>query len=329
MQPSTAEQLVSYRTLLKMHSPVIELTKWSKREYWQSGKEDHDIREYEVAPIFKSYVMQYTLPKFIYSDELGRTPFGGLPGEKRPGAMAGERVQIYYNQVEPSTFTDTMFVPGVHDFLRTGIERTRWYMMASLFVGPPDGLPKIAKTWAYLLGDDGYVLRASPEVRRRYNLQDEKGNVGEEFYFFAMSRHASSVVDRGLISFLNCGSLAHHFTHSVNVDLKEIPAPKSKGKSKSRNRKQVQPKVKYHTIRIKPMSKKRLPIAETLPRNRRERNERIKRLFKRRGRWRHYGPEYGRGLLFGKYAGRFYDPEYTYDPGEDQEGVNISDYELE
>lgn len=45
------------------------------------------------------------------------------------------------------------------------------------------------------------------------------------------------------------------------------------------------------------------------------------------GHFAKYGPEFGRGLLFGKYAGRFWIPQHA--RGSRDHGVNVNDYNLE
>lgn len=45
-----------------------------------------------------------------------------------------------------------------------------------------------------------------------------------------------------------------------------------------------------------------------------------------RGHFAHYGPEYGRALLFGKYAGRFWIPQHA--RGSEEHGVSKHDYTL-
>lgn len=44
------------------------------------------------------------------------------------------------------------------------------------------------------------------------------------------------------------------------------------------------------------------------------------------GHFAKYGPEFGRGLLFGKYAGRFWIPQHA--KGAREHGMNVNDYEL-
>lgn len=50
------------------------------------------------------------------------------------------------------------------------------------------------------------------------------------------------------------------------------------------------------------------------------------RLTKVRGHFAHYGPDYGKGLLFGKYAGRFWHPAHAY--GDETVGEAHHDYTL-
>lgn len=50
------------------------------------------------------------------------------------------------------------------------------------------------------------------------------------------------------------------------------------------------------------------------------------RLTKVRGHFAHYGPDYGKGLLFGKYAGRFWHPAHAY--GDETLGESSHDYKL-
>lgn len=112
--------------------------------------------------------------------------------------------------------------------------------------------------------------------------------------------------------------LAFCFCHCKNVQLKEHSP--NKKESSAHRRIYGAPLVKYHTLEIDPMKKilRHEGQSETLG---------LKRALSIcRGHFSEYGPEFGKGKLFGKLEGRFWIPQHL--TGSAEHGVIKKDYAI-
>lgn len=102
-----------------------------------------------------------------------------------------------------------------------------------------------------------------------------------------------------------------------NVGLKETPLDEDTNRRAIKRTKHDETYFRYHTLVVRPPGAKKdsIPIdIEVMP------------LHKCRGHFAEYGPEFNKGLLFGKYAGRFYVPPCM--KGSKKNGVVEKDYQI-
>lgn len=112
--------------------------------------------------------------------------------------------------------------------------------------------------------------------------------------------------------------LAFSFCHCKNITLKEH-APNKK-ESAHHRRLHGMPLTKYYTLEIDPM-KKILQSEGNI-----EANGLKKALHICRGHFAEYGPDFGKGKLFGKHEGRFWIPQHM--KGSSEQGIIHKDYSV-
>lgn len=98
-----------------------------------------------------------------------------------------------------------------------------------------------------------------------------------------------------------------NFLNASNVDIAEPARPRPERRRIERSGVQVQ------TIVVRPPGKRRQSTGAVRPLGAGE-----SALSPVRGHFAHYGPTYGKGLLFGKYAGKFYIPSHVRGEGESE-----------
>jgi hypothetical protein len=175
----------------------------------------------------------------------------------------------------------------------TDWERVRWTMYAFVWVGgrsqgspSPTGGP--AHLWKFAVYDDG-----TPADLHWVHLVPE----------YPMEHwDMAHLVLLGALNFCNCR----------NVELVEPKRPRAEARRVARTGVQV------HTINVFPTGKS--------ARQAKADGGMGTPLTSVRGHFACYGPDYGRGLLFGKYAGRFWIPQHA--RGDSAVGESQSDYVL-
>jgi hypothetical protein len=179
--------------------------------------------------------------------------------------------------------------------------RVRWIAETSIWVGGLDG--------------DGRVLPTSgPCHMLRHAIHDD-GSPADINWLALMSR--GKFDERGQLmdantktweaSMVTLGA-ALNFLNASNIDIAEPARPRPLRRRIERTGVQVQ------TIVVRPPGKARSKSAAVRPL---EATESV--LSPVRGHWARYGPEHNRGLLFGKYAGKFWVSGHVRgagDPGE-------------
>jgi hypothetical protein len=174
----------------------------------------------------------------------------------------------------------------------TDWERVRWQLHTLLFLGGRGGAGPMPTTgpvhaWQFAIGHDGEPLDLHwIQLSPQYPT---------EHWDMA---HLTLL---GALNFLNCR----------NVELVEPRRPRAEARRLARTG------VRVHTINVFPAgrssrSAKTDPVGVPLT--------------SVRGHFARYGPEYGRGLLFGKYAGRFWIPQFA--RGSAEHGTTDHDYAL-
>lgn len=101
---------------------------------------------------------------------------------------------------------------------------------------------------------------------------------------------------------------ALNFLNASNVDIAEPARPRPIRRRISRTGVQVQ------TIVVRPPGRRRTKTSESRPIDAIETE-----LSPVRGHFAHYGDQYGRGLLFGRYAGKFWVPGHVRGAGDGQQ----------
>lgn len=165
------------------------------------------------------------------------------------------------------------------------------------------------------------IVNRDKAIGMRYNL-DEQGNIinmmfPEEFSQGLTDDELCTVYYKVhpillALSLMNCS----------NSEIVEIEAPPAL--QKSRIRKNKKPIVKYSVINIVPANRKQTKRKVKAD----ESTEPAKiAMHLRRGYFRKYGPKYGRGLLFGKYEGCFWEEPQV--RGTLEAGLRVHDYKVD
>ena len=147
---------------------------------------------------------------------------------------------------------------------------------------------------------------------------DDRGRVANQpngvKAFFAAQYYKQFSVQVLPLSFLHVSGLALTFLHSKNVEI--LPPPPLVKRRLPRN---AEFKSRYHRLRVKAIGQRReKDVSEPAGIS--------QSLHIVRGHFREYGPDYGKGLLFGKYSGRFWVAGHV--SGSAEVGLITKDYEV-
>jgi hypothetical protein len=167
--------------------------------------------------------------------------------------------------------------------------RVRWIAETAVWVGGVSG--------------DGVMLPTSgPCHMFRHAIRDD--GAPEDINWIALMARKGQFGKRGDIDDANQGTwdaamitlgASLNFLNASNVDIAEPVRPRPLRRRLERAGVQVQ------TIVIRPPGKRRVKSAQARPIDAAEMV-----LSPVRGHWSHYGEQYGRGLLFGRYSGKFW-----------------------
>lgn len=132
-----------------------------------------------------------------------------------------------------------------------------------------------------------------------------------------LKQHPRDVLWMSVVGIIGCGFDVLTLLGCKNVDLASHENdPKQVGRAVKRHGGNPE-SYRYHTLVVRPVgSRSNSPAQEigTMPRH------------VCRGHFAEYGPQFGKGLLFGKYAGRFFIPPCV--KGDKKNGVVEKDYEI-
>jgi hypothetical protein len=120
--------------------------------------------------------------------------------------------------------------------------------------------------------------------------------------------HVTSIVFLQTLNFLNCS----------NIDL--APAEPRGDRAARRRLARAAGDLRWHELVVRPVGKRSTSSKRAIPLDEMP-------LHTVRGHFHRYGPDYNRGLLFGKLAGRFYIPPHA--RGNPDRGVVEKDYRLD
>lgn len=153
--------------------------------------------------------------------------------------------------------------------------------------------------------------RESAQIQRIYGLVEEAHGKQELKKSYA---EVSQMMQRGVSWVM----LTLDFINTDNIGIRNTSAKLKSGKKGKKYR-----GVEWHEVVI---MKKRHPVMRKIFAAGDTQVRAISREHLRRGHWAHYGPKYGKGLLFGKFAGRFWlQPSIV---GDSEEGKIVKGYAL-
>lgn len=185
-------------------------------------------------------------------------------------------------------------------------DAVRWVATTTIWVGGQDGTGRLLPTtgpchmFRHAIKADG-----SPEDINWVALMAKRGQSGRHDQIEDDNRklwEASLVTLGASLNFMNAS----------NVDVAEPARPRQLRRRIARTGTTVQ------TIVIRPPGKHRVKSGVARPIDASETP-----LTSVRGHWARYGEQYGRGLLFGKYAGKFWVPAYARGVGEAEEKTYV------
>lgn len=257
---------------------IYEAQAWSinnvAKIYWLCESEYIDLKDFVLTPPFHNFFTHWNIPPAIYSKEVGATPI--------PKEVAGASVVTHFRVLDPEDYNAaTMMVD------RDG---KRSVVGQSDFPRPP----KDAK-WTYLV--TGMIdIPPVPYVGQYIIHVDELGFVTKEGFLSLAYDTSQALIMDAATSYIKTSTMAISFMNCKNVDTVVNPSPKPKSKKK---RKKQWWNGKWHRLKINPVVKKRRNRKTGEPEYRLAAHRRI-------GHFRHYGPKFNRGLLFGKHEGVFW-----------------------
>jgi hypothetical protein len=272
----------------------------SSQEYWKA--EDFP----NIAPPFPNMWFEFERPEFILSDERGKVEWDT---QHRPNRW-GIAIRVYTNSTLPLDKISMNF-DAVKETLATLDSPARWFLHCLLYdqFSWEQGLVVVGPIFTWLLP------------------VDEQGSIGrrkgEAITIF------SSIPDRGVEHSrnmrmecegqLDCALLALSFMHCSNVVVRDNQ-PKERHSKLHQKRFSV-PLVTYKTLEIEPM--KRVL--------RHEGSSDTKGIQQAihicRGHFKHFGPQWERGKLFGKIEGTFWWPSQV--RGTADRGIVMKEYEVD
>lgn len=260
--------------------------------FWQDEKEFWDLNDFNLAPPFNFFTTRYTLPPEIYSRERGHTDFGSNAG--------GEILTVFrlvdglprYHQHpaggKEANTADRITLPGA-----------KWYY--DIFLFPVKGRQAQLPSYYLLAVDDRGQVAYQPNGIRA---------------FFTARFYKEFPVQILPVSFLHVSGLALTFLHCKNVEIINPPPP-----AKKRLPRKQKFESRYHRLKVNAINQRReQPIGRHDPTGINQ------SLHIVRGHFREYGPDYGKGLLFGKYSGRFWMASHF--KGSASTGIVAKDYEV-
>lgn len=188
----------------------------------------------------------------------------------------------------------------------------------TVFRALEEALPAIQMKWFYDIMLFAIRGRKVNPVARWTMAVDELGRVARQpdgHAAFWITTIPGESPPPHLVSYLHVSGLALTFLHCRNVEV--LPAyPDKKRKARKRSF-----EVRWHRLKVSAVGQKREGVGSG------ESTGIKQSLHIVRGHFKGYGPEYGKGLLFGKYAGRFWVASHF--KGDPETGIVSKDYEVD
>lgn len=190
-----------------------------------------------------------------------------------------------------------------------GISEARWMVRGYFFIGNNPKQPHM--TASYYVNADGSLHRISDgDHAVEYYLRPTKGSV----YAKAWQENPYGAWMYAPVVSLNVALWAICFMHAKNAMIEEVAIPEKLNRAALK--KYEQPLMRYHMLKIKPMTRAHKDDAGG--------THASPSLHIRRGHWRTYTED---RPLFGKVAGTFWFDQAIV--GNEKRGVVMKDYEVE
>jgi hypothetical protein len=263
-------------------------------DYFWSHDEDYwDLVNFNLAPPFSFFATRYGLPEVVRSTKFGEVP--------RPEHKGVEILTVFRQTAGIPNYTRGPDALYASLSARTPVSGAKWHY--DIFVFPVKG--RVAYP-------PSLFFTAVNELGQIARYDNQSGRA-----FWQATQYPHFEINVQSPTYLHVSGLALTFLNSRNVELLKPPP----GSSKKRRPRKEKFESRYYRIKVNAIG---------------QRYERIggrgatgisQALHIVRGHFREYGPEFGKGLLFGKYAGRFWVAAHT--SGSPESGVVVKDYEVE
>ena len=260
-------------------------------DYFWTYKDEEDWQwsDFTIAPPFPFFSTRYTLP-----DHLGPM-FAGV--ENLTVFRLAERAPVSELSVTAGPDTD------INPYPPTWLPDAKWHMELLTFgargrrVDPP-------MTWFMAVDERGQLMRYLGHAAL-WAVAMQKPKPGQQVI--------------GIIpnTFLQISFLALTFLHCRNVEVISPPPP-----TRKRLPRKLKFESRYHRLKVNAIGQRR--EARPAPGQPTGIGQALHIV---RGHFREYGPEFGKGLLFGKYAGRYWVAAHT--SGSLETGIVTKDYDVE
>lgn len=259
--------------------------------FWSSDNEYHDLVHFNLSPPFPFFTTRYRLASQTYSKEHGTTP--------QPGWRQTEVLTVFQT-IESVAHIERLHGPQIRRVAQDRLPTSaKWIQEAAVyFVRKRQIIGDIV--YLYALNEYGQIM---------------SNEAGETAFFIIHSTLDESEAPH-LVSYLHVSGMALTFLHCRNVEILDPPPA-----SKKRLPRKVKFESRYHRLKINAIG----------PGKRSQTTSRgtgiTQGLHVIRGHFRSYGPEFGKGKLFGRLSGRFWVAAHL--KGDEGAGVIDKDYEIE
>lgn len=244
------------------------------KEYWKIGEDFPCCR-----PPFDTLWVEYRYPNTMYSKEVGLT--NTSVADLGVTAYAGFFISNKY-EFTPSGNVNRLGYEGLI-IKKDSTDRGQWSVHGGIW---------------YVDRSTGKASKFAEPTGLRFDL-DEHGNVGNFFMPSYMGKDVDEMASRAYL--VHPILMAFSFANCKNIEIVQVKPPERL------NRRRIErgkvPLSTYSIVNVLPFGKIYSRQTRTV-----SSGEGISVAI-RRGGYAKYGPEYGRGKLFGKYSGMFWKPQ--------------------
>lgn len=264
--------------------------------FWLGERWYHDLKEYVLLPPFNNFFTYWESPKYAYSKSRGSEEF--------PNISVGSGMLTHFRVLEEGDDHFAMFYAS---------GESREIVTERDMDFNPDAFRTMLITMFVFHSQEKHVMSHAQWILE----VDQMGKVLEGGFRYMVQPNQKTNESAIPLSFLFPSAMAISFANCKNVETTSTDA-KPKSKKRRRRSRRGWWSGKWHRIKVKPIIVKAKPREPGQPTGiKLAKHNRI-------GHFRHYGPEFGRGKLFGKYSGVFWIEEKIV--GDDQIGTVEKEY---